>query len=202
MKKHMATTMFLFLVITACMGTVSAAATTDLYYTDANNHPTDHVQAGTPAASNIAVLNDANPVSNVVVEQSYQNNNQWIDDAHYYVSMDGGNTWATDPALVIPHDGGFTWEIGSLIPNQMVILRWPGIPVTAGFEIMNVQLYTEGQFVDSDTATLTITAPKNASAAAVVTSETVGMQNTGIPIVSLVLAILLLFGGLILPKRS
>jgi hypothetical protein len=196
MKKGLKGVMFLFSALLIC-GNVSAAANIDLYYTDTHNHPVDEVQVGETIASNIVVQNDGNSVTNVVVEQSYHNNNQWINDDNYYTSLDGGNAWAQNPSSVTTRSDGFTWQVGSLLAQQKAILRWPGTPVTPGYEVMNVQLYLDQLMVDSDTANITITsAPITVGTAA----KTVGMQETGSPLNYLFLALALIFGGLIFSK--
>ena len=197
MKKGLRGVIFLFLVL-VFSGTVSAAATIDLYYTDSGNHPVDQVLVGETIASNIVVTGDENPATSVVVEQSFHNNNQWTNDEHYQVSLDGGSTWVTDPSSVTTRSDGFTWQIGPLMANQKAILRWPGTPVTPGYEVMNVQLFIDQLLVDSDTASLTITGASATNSA----SKTVAMQKTGFPLIFLVLALALLSGGLIFSKRQ
>jgi len=198
MKNGLKGVIFLISVI-LISGTASAAATIDLYYTDSGNQLVDQVLVGETIASNIVVSNDGNPANNVVVEQSYHNNNQWTNDEHYQVSLDGGSSWVRDPSSVTTGSDGFTWQIGSLLANQKAILRWPGTPVTPGYEVMNVELYIDQLLVDSDTASLTIT---NASTPGVSTSNTVAMQETGFPLIFMVLALALLSGGLIFSKRQ
>lgn len=198
MKNSLKGVIFLISVI-LISGTASAAATIDLYYTDSGNQPVDQVLVGETIASNIVVTGDGNPANNVVVEQSFHNNNQWTNDENYYTSLDGGNTWTQNPSSVTTRSGGFTWQIGSLLANQKAILRWPGTPVSPGYEVMGVQLYIDQLLVDSDTASLNIT---KASTPGVSTSKTVAMQRTGFPLIFMVLALALLSGGLIISKRS
>lgn len=197
-KKDLAAAIFLFLVIAVFSGTVYADATIDLYYTDAGNNPVSQVKVGEPIASNIVVQNHENPSSNVVVEQSYHNNNQWTNDEYYYVSMDGGNSWVTNPSAVNTRDGGFTWTIGSLLANQRAILRWPGTPVSAGSEVMNVELFVNQLLGGTDTASLTIAGASDSAGAG---SKTVGMQETGSPLTFLILAFALISGGLLFSRK-
>lgn len=198
MKNGLKWVMFLFLLL-LISGTVSAAATIDVYYTDSGNHPVAQVPVGETIASNIVVTGDENPATNVVVEQSFHNNNQWTNDKNYYTSLDGGNTWTKNPSTVTTRSDGFTWQIGTVLAHQKAILRWPGTPVTPGYEVMNVQLYIDQLLAGSDTTNLTITTVSTPSGS---TSKTVAMQKTGFPLIFLVLGLALLFGGLIFSKGS
>jgi uncharacterized repeat protein (TIGR01451 family) len=101
-------------------------------------------------------------------------------------------TWTYDPATRI-----LTWTIGE-VPVGDPYMRLNLKILKAGTYIINPQLSTStyDPTLNQDTETLTVNA-----ASEPVHGKTVGMQTTGIPMTALLLAILMVLGGILSTKK-
>jgi len=110
-------------------------------------------------------------------------------------SDDVGNLWTYDPATRT-----ITWNLGTVPvgdPNLWLSLRI----VRAGNYLLNPLLSTTtyDPTLNRDTQSITINAANAEQVNAATT--TVGMQQTGLPLVPLIIAGLILVGGLLAPRR-
>jgi len=109
-------------------------------------------------------------------------------------SDDIGNLWTYDPATRT-----LTWNLGTVPvgdPNLWLSLRI----VRAGNYLLNPVLSTTtyDPTLNRDTQSITINA---ANAEVNAATQTVGMQQTGLPLLPLIIAGLMLVGGLMAPRR-
>jgi len=109
-------------------------------------------------------------------------------------SDDVGNLWTYDPATRT-----LTWNLGTVPvgdPNLWLSLRI----VRAGNYLLNPVLSTTtyDPTLNRDTQSITINA---ANAEVNAATQTVGMQQTGLPLIPLIIAGLMLVGGLLAPRR-
>jgi hypothetical protein len=209
MKKHIAAAMFLFIVIAAFSGTVAAEAGLDTYHTDSQGNQITEAQVGDTVEYIAEVQNDENQVDDATLNITVDSDVYW-DNFLEEISFDGGVTYV-DPAPYITEvdnpDGTWNYNValGQLDPFQLVILRWQGDLANAGVSIKDATVYDGTTPMDTSLAILTVTepappAPTNATTAAA--AGTVGMQKTGAPIGLLVMAMLMLVGGFLIPRRK
>ena len=209
MKKHIAAVMFLFMVIVAFSGTVAAEASLDTYHTDSEGNRITEAQVGDSVEYIAEVQNDENGVEDATLNITVDSDIYW-DNFVEEISFDGGVTYE-DPAPYINEvdnlDGTWNYNValGPLDSFQLVIIRWQGDLANAGTTIKDATVYDGTTPMDTSLAILTVTepappAPANATTA--VAAGTVGMQKTGAPVGLLVMAILMLAGGMLLPRRK
>lgn len=209
MKKHIAAAMFLFIVTVAFSGTVAAEASLDTYHTDSQGNQITKAQVGDTVEYTAEIQNDENQVDDATLNITVDSDVYW-DNFQEEISFDGGVTYV-DPAPYVTEvdnpDGTWNYNValGQLDPFQLVILRWQGDLANAGVSIKDATVYDETTPMDTSLAILTVTepappAPANATTA--VAAGTVGMQKTGAPIGLLVMAMLMLVGGVLLPRRK
>jgi hypothetical protein len=107
-------------------------------------------------------------------------------------------TWADGSWTYNAENGIITWTLAS-VPVGDPYLYVSGQLTHLGNYVFSSSISSSTINISTETVTpLTI----NAAAEAKALSKTVGMQNTGIPIKGLVLAILIVFGGLAGAKRE
>ena len=209
MKKHIAAAMFLFIVTVAFSGTVAAEANLDTYHTDSGGNQITEAQVGDSVEYIAEVQNDENGVQDATLNITVDSDVYW-DNFVEEISFDGGATYV-DPAPYITEvdnpDGTWNYNValGPLDPFQLVILRWQGDVANAGTTIKDATVYDGTTPMDTSLAILTVTEPAPpapANATTVAAAGTVGMQKTGAPIGLLVMAILMLVGGVLLPRRK
>ncbi|AXV38358.1 MAG: hypothetical protein CIT01_09175 [Methanobacterium sp. BRmetb2] len=101
-------------------------------------------------------------------------------------------TWKYDPTTRT-----ITWTIGK-VPVGDPYMKLKLKIIKAGTYTINPQLLTStyDPTIDQDTATLTVNA-----ATTPVHGKTVGMQTTGIPMAALLLAVLMVLGGIVTSKK-
>lgn len=209
MKKHIAAAMFLFIVTVAFSGTVAAEANLDTYHTDSGGNQITEAQVGDSVEYIAEVQNDENGVQDATLNITVDSDVYW-DNFVEEISFDGGVTYE-DPAPYVTEvdnpDGTWNYNValGPLDPFQLVILRWQGDVANAGTTIKDATVYDGTTPMDTSLAILTVTEPAPpapANATTVAAAGTVGMQKTGAPIGLLVMAILMLVGGVLLPRRK
>ena len=100
------------------------------------------------------------------------------------------------------------WTIGDLLNGKTAVLKIIAQVVLSNVNITNTATvhqtnYDPNPQKQSNTTITTVkkSDPGNEGGAVIINDKTVPMQNTGVPLVGLVLAILVIFGGL-LPKRK
>ncbi|MDY9922963.1 hypothetical protein [Methanobacterium sp.] len=209
MKKHIAAAMFLFIVIAAFSGTVAAEASLDTYHTDDQGNEITEAQVGDTVEYIAEVQNDGNEVQDATLNITVDSDVYW-DNFVEEISFDGGATYV-DPAPFVTEvdnlDGTWNYNValGELDPFQLVILRWQGDMGNAGTSIKEATVYDGTTPMDTSLAVLTVTEPAPpapANTTTVSAAGTVGMQKTGAPIGLLVMAMLMVAGGLLLPRRK
>jgi len=106
---------------------------------------------------------------------------------------DIGNKWTYDPATRT-----LTWNLGTVPVGDPYL--WLSLRIVrAGNYLLNPVLTTTtyDPTLNSDTQSLTI----HAATSTQVNAQTIGMQKTGLPLLPLILASLMLVGGLMAPRR-
>ena len=110
------------------------------------------------------------------------------------VTVDGGLTPTYDPITRT-----LTWNLGDVVvgdPTALVRVR----VLRAGSFVFAPSLSTDTYDPNLESSIQIVTV--NAQNVPEANAQTVGMQNTGVPIAQLVLAVLLVLGGFLLPKRK
>ena len=183
-------------------GTAHLAATTDLetLYTNVVINPKSSVYLTiTPSKTNPVVgdtvvytlkVGNRGPDAAENVVMTYK-----IPEGLEFVGArdDIGNKWTYDPATRT-----LTWNLGTVPVGDPYL--WLSLRIVrAGNYLLNPVLTTTtyDPTLNSDTQSLTI----HAATSTQVNAQTIGMQKTGLPIVPLILAGLMLVGGLIAPRR-
>lgn len=106
---------------------------------------------------------------------------------------DIGNKWTYDPATRT-----LTWNLGTVPVGDPYL--WLSLRIVrAGNYLLNPVLTTTtyDPTLNSDTQSLTI----HAAISTQINAHTIGMQKTGLPLLPLILASLMLVGGLMAPRR-
>lgn len=87
--------------------------------------------------------------------------------------------------------------------NNAILYYWEHITLAAGENlVVNAYINATSGGTSLTTGNQGSTSTNNNVVAASTNINTIGMQNTGIPIVGIVLAVLLMFAGLIIPRRK
>jgi uncharacterized repeat protein (TIGR01451 family) len=117
-----------------------------------------------------------------------------LPDGFKVSNISGDGNWIVNGNTII-------WTLKN-VPVGDPYLYVSGWFVRAGSFVFNSSITSDNYNINTDGVTPLLINAAEAANAASKTTKTVGMQNTGLPIAGLILAILAVFGGLVLQKRK
>ena len=192
-----------FVISFILIGGVFAAETEmDSYYTDSNGQKINNAKVGDTVQFYVEVFNgDTNSKEKVVLDMEVKSPLLY-DDWRYYVTWDGGQTWKENDPTVSFKSNKIRWNIGTLSSGQLVAFNWIGVPLAKGREDVHSTVSAGNVPVNQTSAYLEVVSQVSSSTANEVKASVdhVPMQETGVLMDFLTVAIALIGTGLIFPR--
>ncbi|GAB4311500.1 MAG: NPXTG-anchored protein [Methanobacteriaceae archaeon] len=192
-----------FVISFILIGGVFAAETEmDSYYTDSNGQKINNAKVGDTVQFYVEVFNgDTNSKEKVVLDMEVKSPLLY-DDWRYYVTWDGGQTWKENDPTVSFKSNKIRWNIGTIISGQLVAFNWIGVPLAKGREDVHSTVSAVNVPVNQTSAYLEVVSQGSSSTANEVKASVdyVPMQETGVLMDFLTVAIALIGTGLIFPS--
>ncbi|MDI6643443.1 MAG: hypothetical protein QME14_00165 [Methanobacteriaceae archaeon] len=183
-------------------GGVAAETEIDSYYTDSDGKKINDAKVGDTVQFYVEVYNgDINSKENVVLDMDVKSPLLY-DDWRYYVTWDGGRTWKENDPSVSFNLNKIKWNIGTMSSGQLVAFNWIGIPLATGLEEVQSKVSVDNVVVNQTSAHLEVVTQGSDRRTNKVKAiaNTVPMQETGVLLDYMVVAIALIGTGLVFPR--
>ncbi|MGC9516323.1 MAG: hypothetical protein ACP5C3_01335 [Methanomicrobiales archaeon] len=193
-----------FIAISLIFSGFSFAADPDIdsYYTDDVGQKTNTAKVGDTVQFYVEVYNgDQESKDNVLLEMDVKSALLY-DDWSYYVTRDGGQTWKENDPSVDFDFNKVTWNIGTIGSGDLYGFNWIGVPIITGREEVYSTLKINDLIVGESSAFLVVSETNTTSKhyAGRSSGISVPMQETGVGLQFLGIAMTLLIGGIVIPK--
>lgn len=204
MKRYLSAILFV-LVVVAFSGTVAADANITGTFVAEIEPGVEHEDVKEAyVGDNVKYVVEINSDENGVADGTLEIDTdglQWNNERYYYTTDFLGEDENWIPATSVTRDGDYiSWHVGAIPANAAYGFMIDGILANAGHFYFTDLLYDGETVIEQDQDDITVLA--RASGARTSSATTVGMQETGSPLIFLGLALGLISAGFAYSKKQ